>query len=153
MINDLMTEVTDINEYERILKLEEYNEMLYQFPSELPESYISVKYFYRPQFLQGSMRMELLLELNENEVNSYIEIYENNCKQIINVKEWSSNELNNIGIITVGIDVFNDEIKEDFIIYLLDSKPYEENNWNHGYAIFIAVNNEKNKILFQSEVW
>lgn len=97
--------------------------------------------------------MELLLELNENEVNSYIEIYENNCKQIINVREWNSNELNNVGIITVGIDVFNYEIKEDFIIYLLDSKPYEENNWNHGYVIFIAVNNEKNKILFQSEVW
>lgn len=29
----------------------------------------------------------------------------------------------------------------------------EIDNWNHDYVVFIAINNEDNEIIFQTEVW
>jgi len=154
VITDLTSEVTDIKEYKRILNLEVYDEMLYQFPKEVPKNAENVKFFYRPQFLQGGMQMELKMTLDEQIINSYIVNFKDKCKQIINIdnKEvlW---DLDNVGIFTLGDHVVEERIEKGFTIYLLESEPYKTNNWNHGYVIFIAVNDAKTEILFQSEVW
>lgn len=152
MVEDLTSEVIDIGEYERILSLENYEKILYQFPKKIPSNVQNARYFYRPQFLQGGMRMELTLEIDENMINSYINKYK--YKKIINLQDSNSyNQLKDIGIFDLGNNTYENIKNENATVYIIDSKPYKDNDWNHGYAIFIAVNNQKNKILFQSELW
>ena len=153
MIKDLTSEVTNVNEYKRMLSLESYEKALYQFPKEIPKEASNVQFFYRPQFLQGGMQMELKMTVDEETINSYINKYEESCERIMNTNEYESWEFSNVGIYNIGGHVNNENHEEDFTVYLIESKPYKEDNWNHGYVIFIAVNNAKNEIIFQSEVW
>lgn len=46
-----------------------------------------------------------------------------------------------------------DELPEDFTIYLIEGKPYKQNNWNHGKISLIAISTQRNEIIFHAEDW
>ena len=63
---------------------------------EIPQDLIQnnkVKFYYRPQFLQGGFCFELLLEMENKEIDDYIEKYKEQVKEIIKVDEANSNDL------------------------------------------------------------
>lgn len=150
-IEDLTTEITDTGKYSKILKKERKKCMLMQFPDNIPTNVEEVKMFYRPQFLQAGMKLELKIKIRQEEINNYIKKYMNDCKQIIHVSDSNLQQLNNIGIFAVGEETL--EKPGNFDIYIIENKPYKPNEWNHGYVNFIAVNYEEREILFQSEKW
>ena len=41
-----------------------------------------------------------------------------------------------------------DYFAEDANFYVIDSQPYEENNWNHGVFTYVATNEHLGKVLF-----
>jgi len=43
------------------------------------------------------------------------------------------------------------ELPEDFTIYLIDSKPYDTDNWNHGILRLVTISEAKNEIIFIAE--
>lgn len=145
--------------YKHIYNISGYEKIRFQFPKEIPQDLIQnnkVKFYYRPQFLQGGFCFELLLEMKNKEIDDYIEKYKEQVKEIIEVNETNSNDLyDKYGIDTPVIFEYK-EGKEFFTnseIYLFDSKPYKPNNWNHGYAYYIAKNEKLKKLLLVTEVW
>ncbi|NLY66998.1 MAG: hypothetical protein GX069_05510, partial [Tissierellia bacterium] len=43
------------------------------------------------------------------------------------------------------------ELPEDFTIFLIDSKPYDTDNWNHGILRLVTISEAKNEIIFIAE--
>ena len=145
--------------YKRICNIAGYERIRFQFPDEIPQDLIQnnkVKFYYRPQFLQGGFCFELLLEMENKEIDDYIEKYKGQVKEIIEVDEANANDLYD----KYGIDlpvIFEYEEGKDYFdnskIYLFDSKPYKTSNWNHGYAYYMAKNEKLKKLLLVTEVW
>ena len=82
--------------YKHICNIAGYEKIRFQFPDEIPQDLIQnnkVKFYYRPQFLQGGFCFELLLEMKNKEIDDYIEKYKEQVKEIIEVNETNSNDL------------------------------------------------------------
>lgn len=47
---------------------------------------------------------------------------------------------------------YND-LPEDFIIYIIDSKPYHPSDWKHGELSLVAISKQRNEIIFLAEDW
>ncbi len=145
--------------YKHICNIAGYEKIRFQFPNEIPQDLIQnnkVEFYYRPQFLQGGFCFELLLEMENKEIDDYIEKYKEHVKEIIEVNETNFDKLyDNYGIDTPVI--FDYEEENEFFdsskIYLLGSKPYKINDWNHGYVYYMAKNEKLKKILLVTEVW
>ena len=146
--------------YEHILKIADYNEYTYQFPRELPKELLyadKVKFYYSPQFLQGGFNLELLLGMQSQDINNYIAKYEDNVKEVIEVNSENVDSLYaRYGIYTI-LNVFKEEdynaFFEDCTIYLLDNKTYKPNDWNHGYVVYMAKNENLEELLLVTKVW
>lgn len=145
--------------YKHICNIAGYEKIRFQFPKEIPQDLIhnnKVKFYYRPQFLQGGFCFELLLEMDNDRIDEYMERYKDQVKEIIEYNEKNQDELyDKYGIDTPVIFEYK-EGEEFFInseIYLFDSKPYKTNNWNHGYAYYMAKNEKLKKLLLVTEVW
>lgn len=145
--------------YKHICNIAEYEKIRFQFPKEIPQDLIlnnKVKFYYRPQFLQGGFCFELLLEMDNDKIDEYLEKYKEQVKEIIKTKGINSNDLyDKYGITTPVIFEYKEE-KEFFDnseIYLFDSKPYKISNWNHGYVYYMAKNENLKKLLLVTEVW
>ena len=145
--------------YKHICNIAGYEKIRFQFPDEIPQDLIQnnkVKFYYRPQFLQGGFCFELLLEMENKEIDDYIEKYKEQVKEIIKVDEANSNDLYDKYGIHIPV-IFEYKDGKDFFvdskIYLFDSKPYKPNNWNHGYVYYMAKNERLEKLLLITEVW
>ena len=145
--------------YRHICNIAGYEKIRFQFPSEIPQELIQnnkVKFYYRPQFLQGGFCFELLLEMNNDKIDEYIEKYKEQVREIIEVKETNYDQLYDKYGIHIPVIFSYKDGKEFFInseIYLFESKPYKSNNWNHGYAYYMARNEKLKKLLLVTEVW
>ena len=145
--------------YKHICNIAGYEKIRFQFPKEIPQDLIKnnkVKFYYRPQFLQGGFCFELLLEMDNDKIDEYMKKYKDQVKEIIEYNEKNQDELyDKYGIDTPVIFEYK-EGEEFFVnseIYLFDSKPYKPNNWNHGYAYYMAKNEKLKKLLLVTEVW
>lgn len=145
--------------YKHICNIAGYERIRFQFPDEIPQDLIQnnkVEFYYRPQFLQGGFCFELLLEMENNEIDDYIEKYKEQVKELIEVNETNSNDLYDKYGIHIPV-IFEYKDGKDFLadskIYLFDSKPYKPNNWNHGYVYYMAKNERLKKLLLVTEVW
>lgn len=145
--------------YRHICNIAGYEKIRFQFPSEIPQELIQnnkVKFYYRPQFLQGGFCFELLLEMNHDKIDEYIEKYKEQVRERIEVKETNYDQLYDKYGIHIPVIFSYKDGKEFFInseIYLFESKPYKSNNWNHGYAYYMARNEKLKKLLLVTEVW
>ena len=145
--------------YNHIKDIADYTSYTYQFPKELSEELLNdreVRFYYTPQFLQGAFQLNLLIELNANEMNKYINQYEGREKVIIDMKKSSENDLQQY-VIYGPYGIFKENEYEDFIkdatFYIFESKPYKPDNWNHGVMQYMAKNEKLNRLLLVTEVW
>lgn len=145
--------------YNHIRSIAGYKNLTYQFPDKIPQELLQrnkVKFYYTPQFLQGGFNLELLLETENNEIDDYIDKYKTEVKEIIEVNAENIDDLySNYGIYNPKIIDYED--REEFFIgskiYLLESKSYKSDDWNHGYVAYMAKNEKMKKLLLVTEVW
>lgn len=145
--------------YNHIRSIAGYKSLTYQFPDKMPQKLLQgnkVEFYYTPQFLQGGFNLELLLEMENNEIDNYIDKYKTEVKEII---ETSTENIDNLyskyGIYNPKLIDY--ENKEEFFIgskiYLLESKSYKPDDWNHGHVAYMAKNERLKKLLLVTEVW
>lgn len=147
------TVTTDVDKYERVLKLTGYpnNSLIKYFPDEIPNNAKNIKFSYNPAFLQGSENYDLKFETNSGAIENYI-------NQFSNIAKWTGKlsdiEAKTNGVLLSDFDFLDyNELPEDFTIYLINSMPYEQNNWNHGEIGLVAISKQKNEIIFMAEDW
>ncbi len=143
-----MQSVEEPSRYERVLKVEGYpNELNEHFPEEIP-SEASVKYFhYNPQFLQGGMVLELVMEVSDEQLEQYeqkfIEIKKRNEEADMIIEDEHVERYH-------GYDI-RYGMAENCTIYILISD--EVDGWNHGYVSKGVINKEEKIVAFNAELW
>ena len=152
-IQTATTITSDIGKYERVLKQTGFpnNELTKYFPSKIPDNAKNIVFRYNPAFLQGGENFDLKFETDSDSIMNYIEDFSKNSKWIGKSKD---SEAEKNGIFSGMFNVFGYmDMPEDFTIYLIDSKPYQLNNWNHGKVTLVAISKQRNEIIFYAENW
>lgn len=147
------TITTDIGKYERVLKLTDYpnNSLMEYFPNEIPDNAKGIVFTYNPAFLQGGERFGLKFETDSNSIDNYINELSKKAKWIGKSSESQAEEN---GIFSSAFDFLGyTDLPGDFIIYLVDSRPYHPNDWNHGKLSLAAISKNRNEIIFLAEDW
>ena len=147
------TTVTDIRKYERVLRLTGYpeNSVSRHFPYEIPRGAKNIVFSYNPPFLQGGENFNLKFETDTVSIKDYIDKFSQKAKWI---GKASDGEVKMNGVALASFNKFGyTTLPEDFTIYLLVSKSYEPNNWNHGELSLVAISKERNEIIFFAEDW
>lgn len=148
-----ITVTTDIGKYERVLNLKGYpeNSLIKYFPDKIPDNAKNVVFRYNPPFFQGGENFGLKFETDLDSINSYIDEFSQKAKLM---GKASNNEIEKNGISSSKFNTLSYmNLPEDFTIYLIDSKPYEPNNWNHGKLTLVAISKQKSEIIFLAENW
>lgn len=147
------TQTTDIDKYERVLKLTGYpnNSLTKYFPGRIPGNAKDIVFRYNPAFMQGGENFDLKFKTDLDSINSYINEFSQKAKWI---GKASDSEVEKNGVILGSFSTFGYmNLPEDFTIYLINSNPYEPNNWNHGKLSLVAISKQRNEIIFLAEDW
>lgn len=145
--------------YQHIYNIAGYNTYTYQFPNKIPNDILdnnNVKFFYCPQFLQSGFNLELLFEMDNSDIDEYISKFSSNIQKEIEINSENRYDLNSYGIYEPRFLFSNneyDEFLKEAKFYILESKPYKVNNWNHGIVQYMAKNELKKKLLLVTQVW
>ena len=140
------TETKDIGKYERVLRLTD-DSLTQHFPKEIPNNAENVYFMHQPRFMQGGEILELRFQTDSEIIQSYKYKFSQQAEWIGQNDEVPIQEYE---FLTWG------ELKklpEDFTVYILSSKPYEANDWNHGEFSLVAINEKDNEIIFIMENW
>ena len=148
------TETTDIQYYQRALHAVGHPNIpgTSQFPGQIPEGVQDVRFSYHPAMLQGGEELHLKLTLEPHQVTQY-------KAQLSELARWVGSpmkcETEQTGIYESSLYVFDyeRELPGDLTLYLMYSKPYRQNDWNHGQLGLAAISEENNEVLFFYESW
>ncbi|MGE4213638.1 MAG: hypothetical protein AB7E42_02520 [Anaerotignaceae bacterium] len=147
------TVTTDIGKYERVLKLTGYpnNALIKCFPDKIPSNAKNIIFSYNPAVLQGGENFDLKFETDSDSIKNYIDEFSQQAKWIGKSidSEAEKNGIISSAFTTVGYT----NLPEDFTIYLIDSKPYYTDDWNHGELSVAAISEQRNEIIFLAEDW
>ncbi|SHO45540.1 hypothetical protein [Anaerocolumna xylanovorans] len=147
------SDTDDYKEYKRILKTTGYtdNPLLANFPVSIPDNARDTAFYYTPRFLQGGEVWSLSYKTDIAEVISREEAFRAKAVWIGATSDYEAAEygVTDSDFSYAGYDV----LPEDFTVYLFYSKPYKENNWNHGSISMAAVSIEKRQLIFYAEDW
>lgn len=151
IIDSATSGTTDVNYYEKVLQLAGYpnNPLTRCFPDKIPGNAQDIEFSYYPALGQGGKVFALKFGSDEDSIMAYLEEYSNWAKW---TGKSSGSEAEKHGIFPGSLDVYTDS-PEDFTIYLIDSRPYRPEDWNHGERSLVAVSENGNEILFLAQTW
>lgn len=149
------TETTDAVKYERVLELTDYpnNPLTKCFPNEVPSDAKNIEFSYYPAFMQGGEDIALKFKIDSDSIKRYVDKYSD-------MSMWAGkiddNEAEDYGVITGTLNILGYTASgppDDLSIYVIYSKPYRHNDWNHGELSLIAISEEENEIMFLASDW
>lgn len=152
-IDAATTEITDIEMYERVLKVKNYpeNSLIDYFPEKIPDNAENIAFRYNPAFVQGGENFDLKFKIDSDSINSYIREFSQQAKWI---GKLNDSEAENNGVAFASFHALGyDELPKDFTIYLIGSSPYKSMDWNHGQLSLVAISKIRNEIIFLAEDW
>jgi hypothetical protein len=149
------TGTTDINQYEKVLKLTHYpkDPLIRYFPEQIPENAEEVQFCYNPAFLQGGENFALKFKTDPDSINQYIYSISAKAKWI---GESNASDAEKYGIFERTLYIFDwgdERPPSDLVIYVTYSRPYQPDDWNHGERSLIAISKERNEVLFLADQW
>jgi len=138
-------EITDISKYERVLSFTgDPNDPLTNFfPEKIPDDARNIEFSYIPAFMHLSLRFET----DKASIEKYSNKFSNKA---IWIGKPDGSEAEKYGVISV-FDY--KDLPSDLTIYVIYSRPYHPNDWNHGARSLIAISKQKNEILFLADSW
>lgn len=139
-------------DYKKVLQINGYpkNPLLEPFPPDIPLNAQNIVFHYNPPFLQGGKVLKLRFQTDIITLLGYENRFQADAL-------WSGNPTDSggsspdtsLGISKAGFET----LSGDYNIYTFYSKPYEENNWNHGKISLAAISLEKAEVIFYLETW
>lgn len=145
---------TDINRYERALKLSNFPSPLveHSFPDTIPAKAENILFKYHPALGQGGEVIALKYETDPQSIKEYIEVFSKKAKW---VGKASDSEADKHGVSPGTLSAFGYtyDMQNDYTVFVLYSQPSMPDNWNHGQRSLVAINEDSNEILFHAEKW
>ena len=154
VIHDETADVTDIGNYDRVIRLTEIPEkLIYIFPDTIPDGAKAIHFYYHPFAIgQGGQEIALEFEADSDTINDYID-------EISKRAEWigkaGTGEAEQHGIFDGTFCIFNyahSGLPNDYDIYVVYSKA-DSVDWNHGERSLVAISVKKQDIIYYASVW
>ena len=144
---------TDIGKYEKALRITGYpdNHLTEHFPDKIPDNAQDLVFSYNPAFLQGGESLGLRFSIDQYTISKYLEEFSQAAKKIGKIPDRFTMV---DGIYSSDFEILGYTVlPEDFTIFIIVSKPYESNDWNHGETSIVAISQERNEIIFLANDW
>ncbi|MDL2220513.1 hypothetical protein LJC55_02480 [Eubacteriales bacterium OttesenSCG-928-N14] len=147
-------QVQDVSQYRHVMRASGYpnDEHISFFPPEIPEDATDVVFHYNPAFLQGGEFFLIKFKTNEQDIMAYQKQFSAQA-QCYGSKRQLAEQNSEVYIPSFSRVGYQNDLPEDFIIYILYSKPYSSNNWNHGTLRLVAINAKHSEIIFYAGSW
>jgi hypothetical protein len=148
------TEITNIQYYNRTLHAVGYPNIpgTSHFPGQIPKDAQNIQFSYHQAMAQGGEELHLKFTVDADQMNQY-------KAQFLKKASWigfpRNCETEETGIHESFLYVFDyeKELPRDLTLYLMYSKPYRQNDWNHGKLGLAAISEENNEVFFLFEDW
>lgn len=141
--------ITNINKYERILEENGYPNNLWieHFPDTIPKNAENIVFSYNPGFLQAGAWLGLKFKTDADSIENYISEWSQkaNWSGKLDDHQAEANHIMSETFRNVGYI----DLPEDFIIYIMGSKP----GFNHGAFSLVAISKQRNEIIFLFKEW
>ncbi len=148
-VHSATTEYNNPKFYERILKVNGYpqNYKIEHFPSTIPEDAKNILFHYNPAFLQGGEIFSLRFKAGSTDLAAYEKEFLKSCITLDSAA--SDNNFFENMFSYIGYDI----LPEDFTIYVFNSTPNKQGDWNLGRVSLSAISTLRREIIFYSHNW
>lgn len=155
MVHDEVSVVTDVESYERVIKLSCFqHDLIADFPDKLPKDAADAKLYYSPFAIgQGGQEIAVGFRASTDTIDGYLKRFSQEASW---VGTESDAEATRHGVFPGTFSCLNGSVSglsEDFKVYVISGKPYKSGDWNHGENSLVAISEEKNEILFWASSW
>lgn len=117
------------------------------FPKEIPNNVEKVKFKQTNGLLQAETSTSLYyIDKNLNQ-EDFQKKYQSQSIWIGYYKDY--NKENH----SLTSNFFNQENKDNFLIYLIEDKCYKKSSCNHGNLSFVAINEITKEVIYESKYW
>lgn len=146
--------VRDAQKYEEVRTASGFEgNMIEVFPTSIPDTAQDVTFIFHTALGQGGKVMHL--QFSESEV--YLRYYsERLALRSLWQGSYKDAELARYGVLALpsefSVDIAG-QPPTDTVVYVLYSKPYQKDNWNHGEVSYAAISRNAATILFYAEMW
>ncbi|WP_207648960.1 hypothetical protein [Caldicoprobacter faecalis] len=147
------TTINDTDKYQRVLKVTGYpdNPLIQHFTEKIPGDAKNIVFQYYPGFLQGGTLWGLRFQADPNSIENYIYRLSKMAKCIGKPKDSQAQSNGIFSGTFTSLGYF--DLPEDFIIFVIYSKSYKPDDWNHGQLSLAAVSQQRNEVIFLAEDW
>lgn len=151
VFHSIATTTTDVSRYK--VALDHMEDLTRGFPRDVPDNAEEVSFSYHPALGQGGEELILRFKTDKETILSYKNIYSR-----LAVWHGSPNdgERTRHGLFDGRLHVFNGDYNEppdDLEIYVLYSRPYLPESWNHGELSMVLISEENLKVVFYAGDW
>ncbi|BAK99363.1 hypothetical protein OBV_21650 [Oscillibacter valericigenes Sjm18-20] len=155
MIHDGVSDVTDVESYERVIKLSCFqHDLIADFPDKLPEDAEDAKLYYSPFAIgQGGQEIAVGFRASTDTIDGYLRRFSQEASWVGTESDAEATQHGVFSGTFSYLDGSASGLSEDFKVYVISGKPYRNGDWNHGENSLVAISQEKNKILFWASNW
>lgn len=140
--------VMNLKHYKSIVK---GDYMLSVFPKEIPESVENVSFVYAPGFMQGDTGISLYYKDESLSTEGVDKKFGETAVRVGNFKELSNDSLfETLSFKDIPVE---EKERDNFKIYMMDSKCDDSSYCNHGEYLFVAFNETSHEIIYKYCHW
>jgi len=155
MVHDEVSDVTDVESYERVIKLSCFqHDLIADFPDKLPTDAEDAKLYYSPFAIgQGGQEIAVGFRASTNTIDGYLRRFSQTANWIGTENDAAATQH---GVFPGTFSCLDDSVSglsEDFKVYVISGKPYRSGDWNHGEISLVAISEAKNEIRFWASNW
>lgn len=155
IVHDEVSDVTDVESYERVIKLSCFqHDLIADFPDKLPKDAEDAKLYYSPFAIgQGGQELAVGFRASTDTIEGYLRRFSQETKWIGTENDAAATRYGVFSGTFSCLDGSVSGLSEDFKVYVISGKPYRSGDWNHGENSLVAISEEKNEILFWASNW
>lgn len=140
--------VTDIKYYENYYNA--HSNLQKAFPEEIPKDVTNIHFEYSPGILQAGEEHSLYYIDNDINIEEFDDKYEEKSEWIGKIDDYDLKP----GLLAGAFSFTPIELEEeDFTIYLIESETGDDGSTNHGYFLFVAINEKTKEVIYRSSDW
>jgi len=155
MVHDEVSDVTDVESYERVIKLCCFqHDLIADFPDKLPTDAENANLYYSPFAIgQGGQEIAVGFRASTDTTERYLRKFSQEANWIGTENDAAATRHGVFPGIFSCLDGSVSGLSADFKVYVISENPYRSGDWNHGELSLVAICEEKNEILFWASNW
>lgn len=143
-------EIKDPKYYGTVLETAGFEqELIAEFPEQIPVSADAVQFRYQPQLAQGGEYITLKFATDTEQIKKYMTYLERKAVSSGTIRTFTNTPYEQI---VKDAGYFYETIPDTYLVYVLSAQR-ESQDWNHGKCSMVGISQETSEITFYAEEW